>query len=122
VQIALLQSRKAIAILAKIVHPNAGQKQYGGSRKRADLDIVIKCSQIGVAGESLRGRRVCIVTSTCPPVSRRWMSPSLIGLSRRLHAALLFDQGCVLCDLVAASRDALEVIQIEVGKRADGPC
>jgi len=36
--------------------------------------------------------------------------------------ALLFDQGCVLCDLVDASRDALEVIQIEVGKRADGPC
>jgi hypothetical protein len=35
--------------------------------------------------------------------------------------APLFDQGCVLCDLVAASRDALEVIQIEVGKRADGP-
>jgi hypothetical protein len=30
--------------------------------------------------------------------------------------ALLFDQGCVLCDFVAASRDALEVIQIEVGE------
>jgi hypothetical protein len=76
----------------------------------------------GRPGETRPGNaQILFLTPTPVASDARWENAQELipGISIR---GPLFDRGYVLCDLVAASRDALEVIQIEVGKRADGPC